>query len=176
MITQNYLLHAAFVEKVLSQNLPDLLGVDVTKPTVVVLNWFGRPDYIDHIYLDGSEPDPETGIARGFFTNAELAGYGGTSHTDPETCQGDCIFHRLWFYDVSAGPMLLTGGFDLVANAPRFIGAPNLGEPSYRVHHTADYGTLSGAYRPIDNLAEDVTILAGLVYVSQIAYAGPIYS
>jgi hypothetical protein len=38
MITQNYLLDAAFVEKVLSQNLPGLLGVDVTKPTVVVLN------------------------------------------------------------------------------------------------------------------------------------------
>jgi hypothetical protein len=177
MITQNYLLDAAFVEKVLSQSLPDLLGVDVTKPTVVVLNWWGRPDYIDHIYLDGSEPDPETGAPRGFFVANELGGYGGTAPTDPETCHGDCIFHRLWFYDFSAGPMLRTGGFDLVAKTPRFIGAPDFGEPrpSYRFHHTADYGTLSGAYRSIDDLAGDVAGLAGFVYVSQIAYAGPLY-
>jgi len=178
MITQNHILDAAFVEKVLSQSLPDLLGVDVTKPTVVVLNWFGRPDYVDHIYLDGSEPDPETGAPRGFFSFNELGGYGGTSPTDPETCQGDCIFHRLWFYDFSAGPMQRTGGFDLVAKTPRFIGAPDFGEPrpSYRFHHTADYGAASGAYRPIDDLAGDVAALAGLVYVSQIAYAGPLYS
>jgi hypothetical protein len=177
MITQNFLLDAAFVEKVLSQSLPDLLGVDVTKPTVVVLNWWGRPDYIDHIYLDGSEPDPETGAPRGFFVVNELGGYGGTSPTDPETCQGDCIFHRLWFYDFSAGPMLRTGGFDLVAQRPRVIYTPDFHEalPYYRFHHTADYGTVAGAYRPIDDLAGDVAGLAGFVYVSQIAYAGPLY-
>src|SRR5215470_741085 len=177
MITQNYLLHAAFVEKVLSQNLPPLLGVDITKPTVVVLNWWGRPDYVDHIYLDGSEPDPETGAPRGFFAINELGGYGGTSPTDPETCHGDCIFHRLWFYDFSAGPMLRTGGFDLVGKTPRFIGAPDFQEPfpSYRFHHTADYGT-PGAYRPLNDMATDVAALAGFVYVSQIAFAGPIYS
>jgi hypothetical protein len=177
MITQNYILDAAFVEKVLSQNLPGLLGVDVTKPTVVVLNWWGRPDYIDHIYLDGSEPDPETGAPRGFFVANELGGYGGTSPTDPETCHGDCIFHRLWFYDFSAGPMLRTSGFDLVAQRPRAIYTPDFHEPLpyYRFHHTADYGTVSGAYRPIDDLAGDVAGLAGFVYVSQIAYAGPLY-
>jgi hypothetical protein len=177
MITQNYLLDATFVEKVLSQSLPQLLGVDVTKPTVVVLNWWGRPDYIDHIYLDGSEPDPETGAPRGFFVGNELGGYGGTSPADPETCRGDCIFHRLWFYDFSAGPMLRTGGFDLVAQRPRAIYTPDFHEalPYYRFHHTADYGTLAGAYRPIDDLAGDVAGLAGFVYVSQIAYAGPLY-
>jgi hypothetical protein len=177
MITQNYLLDAAFVEKVLSQNLPVLLGVDVTKPTVVVLNWWGRADYVDHIYLDGSEPDPETGAPRGYFFGNELGGYGGTSPNDPETCHGDCIFHRLWFYDFSAGPMGRTGGFDLVAKTPRFIGAPDFHQPfpSYRFHHTADYGTVSGAYRPIDDVAGDVAGLAGYVYVSQLAYAGPLY-
>jgi hypothetical protein len=176
MITQNYLLHAAFVEKVLSQNLPVLLGVDVTRPTVVVLNWWGRPDYIDHIYLDPSEPDPETGAPRGLFIGNELGGYGGTAPTDAETCRNDCIFHRLWFYDISAGPMLRTGGFDLVARTPRFIGAPDFHQPfpSYRFHHTADYGT-PGAYRPIEDPAGDVAALAGFVYLSQIAYAGPLY-
>ncbi len=38
-ITQSYLLDATAVEKVLSQNLPSLLGVDVTKPTIVLMNW-----------------------------------------------------------------------------------------------------------------------------------------
>ena len=178
-ITKNYLLDAAFVEKVLSQNLPDLLGVDVTKPTVVLLNWWGRSDYVDHIYLDGSEPDPETGFPRGFSTANELAGYGATNDKDPETCQGDCIFHRLWFYDVSAGPMGRTGGFDLVADVPRISGATNFGlpYPDYRFHHTADYVKGSGTYRPLtqDDLAWDVTALAGYVFTSQIAYAAPLY-
>jgi len=175
MITQNYILDAAFVEKVLSQSLPDLLGVDVTKPTVVVMNWFGRPDYVDHIYLDVSEPDPETGFPRGFSLNNELGGYGGTSHTDPETCQGDCIFHRLWFYDFSAGPLFRAGGYDLVARTPRFFGAPDFGQPfaSSRFHHTADYGSV--VYQPAPDVVGDVTALAGFVYVSQIAFAGPIY-
>ena len=62
------------------------------------------------VVFDPSEPDPETGAPRGLFVGNELAGYGGTSHADPETCaQGDCLFHRLWFYDVSAGPMGRTG-------------------------------------------------------------------
>src|SRR5262249_14395833 len=101
-VTQNYLLNAAFVEKVLSQNLPFFMpGLDVTRPTVVLLNWWGRPDYVDHIYLAPSEPDPEPGVQRGFYFINELAGYGGPSPADPETCHGDCIFHRLWFYDIS---------------------------------------------------------------------------
>jgi hypothetical protein len=179
MITQNYLLDAALVEKVVSQSLPSRLGIDVTKPTVVLLNWWGRPDYVDHVYLDPSEPDPETGYPRGFRSTNELAGYGATNDNDPETCKGDCIFHRLWFYDVSAGPMLRTGGFDLVSAVPRFIGATNFGlpYPDYRFHHTADYVASSGTYRPLtsDDLVWDATALAGLVFSSQIAYAGPLY-
>src|SRR5262245_20509205 len=70
-----------------------------------------------------------------------------------------------------------TGGFDLVAKVPRISGAVDSGEPypHYRFHHTADYGTLSGSYRPLNTLAMDVTVLAGFVFVSQIAYAGPLY-
>ena len=172
-ITQNYLLHAAFVEKVLSQNLPGLLGVDVTKPTVVLMNWWGRADYVDHIYLDPSEPDPETGQPRGLFFSNELAGYGATSHTDPETCHGDCIPHRLWFYDISAGPMGRTAGHDLVAPIPRFVSG-TLGAADYRFHHTADYGTPSGTYRPLNTFTIDLARLIGGVFLSEIAYAGPL--
>src|SRR5215468_317004 len=82
-ITQDYILDAAFVEKVLSQNIGPLLGIDVTKPTVVLMNWYGRPDYVDHIYLDPSEPDPETAVPRGLYFENELAGYGATSDADP---------------------------------------------------------------------------------------------
>jgi hypothetical protein len=173
MITLNYLLDASFVEKVLSQNL-GVLGVDVTKPTVVLLNWWNRPDYVDHIYLDPSEPDPETGAPRGLFFASELAGYGGTSHTDPETCHGDCIPHRLWFYDVSAGPMGRTGGIDIVSPISRFVNGM-LGGLNYRFHHTADYVTPAATYRPLNTLPQDLARLVGAIYLSQIAYAGPIY-
>jgi hypothetical protein len=174
-ITQDYLLDAAFVEKLLSQNIGPLLGIDVTEPTMVVLNWWGRPDYVDHIYLDGSEPDPDTGFPRGFFAINELAGYGPTNHTDPETCHGDCIFHRLWFYDISAGPMGRTGGWDMVADIPRFYGGQDFhdGLGNYRVHHPSDYGT-PGAYRPLDTLIQDIA-LAGNTFVSELAYAAPLY-
>jgi hypothetical protein len=157
--------------------LPPLLGVDVTRPTIVVINWYGRSDYVDHIYLDPSEPDPETHQPRGLFFGNELAGYGGTSNTDPETCaRGDCVFHRLWFYDVSAGPMGRTGGNDLVAPIPRFAPSPvNKGRPDYRFHHIADYGTPSGTYRPLDTAQQDLGLLVGEVFTSGIAYAGPIY-
>jgi hypothetical protein len=173
-ITQNYLFDASFVEKVLSQNLPPLLGIDVTKPTVVLLNWWGRPDYIDHIYMDPSEPDPETGIPRGLYFSNELAGYGATSDADPETCHGDCTFHRLWFYDMSAGPMGRTGAIDLVSPIVRFVKAI-AGGLNDRIHHTADYGTPSGTYRPLDTLERDVARLIGAVFLSGIAYAGPFY-
>ena len=174
MITQNYLLDASFVEKVLSQNLA-LLGVDATKPTVVLLNWWGRSDYVDHIYLDPNEPDPETGFPRGLLFANELAGYGATSHTDPETCHGDCVFHRLWFYDISAGPMGRTGGIDVVSPVNRFVTGGIPGGINYRFHHTADYGTTSGTYRPLNTLEPDVARLIGAVFLSQIAYAGPLY-
>jgi hypothetical protein len=174
-ITQNYLLDASFVEKVLSQNIPPLLGLDVTKPTVVLMNWYGRPDYVDHIYLDPSEPDPETGVQRGLYFSNELAGYGATSDTDPETCQGDCVFHRLWFYDVSAGPMGRTGGSDLVAPIQRFGFGGIAGGPNYRFHHIADYGTVAGAYRPITTLLPDLARLVGAVFVSELAYGAPLY-
>lgn len=178
-ITQNYLIHAGFVEKVLSQNLGPLLGIDVTKPTVVLLNWWGRPDYVDHIYLDWDEPDPETHWARGFNTNNELAGYGATAHDDPESCPnpGDCIKHRLWFFDVSAGPMLFNGASDLVGAIPRFIAASATpGQPDYRFHHTADYAASTpGTYRPLDNLAYDLELLIGDVFVGAIAHQGDVY-
>jgi hypothetical protein len=175
-VTQNYLLNATSVEKVLSQALPSALGIDVTRPTIVLLNWWGRPDYVDHIYLDPSEPDPETHAPRGLFVANELAGYGGTSVSDPETCAaGDCVHHRLWFYDVSAGPMVRTGGFDLVADVPRMTGALNKGAPDYRFHHIADYGTPSGTYRPLDTLLFDLDLLVGEVFVSEIAFGAPLY-
>src|SRR5262249_8634759 len=54
-------------------NIGPLLGIDVTKPTMVVMNWWGRPDYVDHIYLDGSEPDPETATAMPLETVTSIA-------------------------------------------------------------------------------------------------------
>jgi hypothetical protein len=177
-ITQNYLISAPYVEKLLSHVLGPALGVDVTRPTVVLINWYGRSDYLDHIYLDPSEPDPETGFPRGFTLGNELAGFGGTAQDDPETCaDGNCIFHRLWFYDVSAGPMLFSGSEDLVSASPRFIGLPPLpaGQFAYRVHHIADYLLpTSDTYRPLNTLIPDLGKIVE-IFVAGIAHMGPVY-
>ena len=124
--------------------------------------------------MDPSEPDPETGTPRGLFFLNELAGYGATSSDDPETCTGDCIPHRMWFYDMSAGPMGRTGGIDFVAPIQRFE-FPGIGRQlNYRFHHPADYGTTTGTYRPLNTLQQDVARLIGSVFLSQIAYATPL--
>ena len=134
------------------------------------MNWWGRPDYVDHIYLDPNEPGPETGAPRGLFFDNELAGYGGTSRCrSRDLSESDCIFHRLWFYDISAGPMGRTGGFDLVANVPRFINVTTSDtSPQYRFHHASDYGTPSGTYRSIDTMTFDLARLIGGVFVGGI--------
>src|SRR5688572_4247867 len=46
---------------------------------------------------------------------------------------------------------------------------------NYRFHHTADYGTTTGTYRPLTTLQQDVAKLIGSVFLSEIAYAAPIF-
>lgn len=176
-VQQNYIIDGPFVEKLLANNLGLIFGIDVRNPTVVLVNWYGRPDYIDHVYADAYENNPATGDLRWIYFRNMTAGTGGTNVDDAETCFGDCVDHqRVWFHDISAGPFFDTGSFNVTLpelDLPPFANAT----PDYRIHHTADYlaaGT-PGTYRVINTMADDLAHLVNDTYLSQIAFANPVY-
>jgi hypothetical protein len=175
-VQQNYAIDGPYVEQVLAQNLASSFGIDTRNPTVVLINWYGRADYIDHVYVDPYEPNPATGQPRWVYFNNMTGGIGGTTADDPETCGGGgCVPHRLWFHDLSAGPFFDTGSYN-VTLPELFLPPFANGIPEYRIHHTADYlANAPGTYRSIDTLVEDLARLVNDTYLSQIAFAIPVY-
>ena len=175
-VQQSHLLDGPFVEQVLAQNLAGIFGLDTRNPTVVLINWYGRPDYIDHVYFDPYEPNPATGEPRWVYFKNMTGGSGGTNADDPESCGGfGCAPHRLWFHDLSAGPFFDTGSYNVTL--PELFAPPFAnGIPEYRIHHTADYlAGAPGTYRAIDTLVEDLARLVNDTYLSEIAFAFPVY-
>lgn len=174
-VQQSHLLDGPFVEQVLAQNLAAIFGIDTLQPTVVLINWYGRPDYIDHVYIDPYEPNPATGEPRWVYFKTMTGGSGGTNADDPESCPSGCAPHRLWFHDLSAGPFIDTGSYNVTLR--ELFPAPFADAiPEYRIHHTADYlAGASGTYRVIDTLVDDLARLVNDTYLSQIAFAFPVY-
>jgi hypothetical protein len=175
-VQHSHLLDGPFVEQVLAQNLAAIFGIDTQRPTVVLINWFGRADYIDHVYIDPYEPNPATGEARWAYFANMTGGSGGTNADDPESCGAfGCAPHRVWFHDLSAGPFFETGSYN-VTLPELFVPPFANGIPEYRIHHTADYlAGAPGTYRVIDTLVDDLARLVNDTYLSQIAFAFPVY-
>jgi hypothetical protein len=180
VITQNHFIHGPMLEFVLSLELAFTFGIDVTSPTIVLLNWWGREDYVDHVYLNPEVPVHETGFPRGVTFDTILPGWGGTPDDDPHLCaMFPCLPHRLWFVDLSAGPFIQTGGWDLVSPSRRiWFDEPRHEGLDYRLHHIADYlRTGDLAYRPLDTLTRDLSeYLIGDVFLGTIATAAALYT
>jgi hypothetical protein len=101
-ITQNYFIDARLVEQVLGDVLP-LFGIDPSQHTVVLINWWGRPDFVDHVYFNLNDVDVDTGVPGGAYFVNMTTGWGGTAWNDPEDCPSGCPTRRLMYLDVSAG-------------------------------------------------------------------------
>src|SRR5205085_6030503 len=57
-VPESYLVDATAVERWLADNAGPMLGVDTTRPTVFLLNWAARPDFVFHTYaFFGQRPD-----------------------------------------------------------------------------------------------------------------------
>ena len=81
------------VEQWLLDHEQDVPGFDPGAFTIVLINWYGKPDFRFHVY-DGDGRDPDTGAA-------DIGGLAwGASHG------------RLWFYDFSAGPDITNWNVD----------------------------------------------------------------
>ena len=111
-VTQNSWIDPAKVEKRLIDAAP--AGVDTRVPTIFFINWHGRRDFRFHVYAKTGEPDPDTGHDFGALSDdRKIVAWGGTTPDDEETGLGGRGVHRVWFYDLSAGPEAWAGNFDV---------------------------------------------------------------
>lgn len=107
-IKGNLEIDGALVEKWLGDNL-SRMGIDATEHTVVLINWYGRPDFKFHSYShlrpDGLETDTNVNFAAR--STRRTIAWGGTTSADQNNAK------RLWFIDPSANPDYWTSSWDM---------------------------------------------------------------
>jgi hypothetical protein len=164
----NHWIDAPSVEQWLADNPPT--GVDTTDYTIVFVNWYGRADFKNHVYVKVDEPDPDTGYNFGLIRQSrKIIAWGGSSADDPESGLGS--LHRIWFHDLSAGPELWTNNWNI--NAKDVNGN---GVLDYRLPPVWEYGNASAAiYRPFDDLSGDLAKVARYVAIDLLFTSSPLY-
>ncbi len=164
-VTDNHWIDAPAVEKRLIDAAPP--GIDTRRPTVFFVNWYGRRDFKFHVYAKTGEPDPDTGYDFGANRdNRKMAAWGGTTPDDEETGLGRRGVHRVWFYDLSAGPENWGGSYDITN--PDIDGD---GVPDYRIPVSWEYGS----YRPKAALAGDLGKVVRYVGLNLLFTSSPLY-
>jgi len=166
-VTDNSIIEVGAVESWLAANSEPMLGVDTQQYTVFFVNWYGRPDFKFHIYQKTDEADPDTGVVFGEFQSRKVIAWGGSTPDDPQTGLGS--LHRIWFYDLSAGPEAWTDNWN-VDNAD----LDGNGWMDYRMPPVWEYGNLS-AYRPFNNLSGDLGKVTRYVALNLLFTASPLY-
>lgn len=141
-VGQNNWIDGPSVEKWIIQNPP--AGVDVTKPTILFVNWKDRSDFKFHVFTKTNEPDPDTNYNFGLNRDSrKFVAWVGTAPSDPQNPY-DGPPRRVWFYDLSAGPESWGGSYD-VTNAD----IDGDGAPDYRIPNIWEYtGTTLTANHP----------------------------
>ena len=163
-IDENYSIDAPTVERWLAKNPP--AGVDTTENTLFFINWHGRSDFRHHVYTKLGEPDSDTGVDAGMYDSQKLSAWGGTTPDDEETGLG--ALHRVWFWDLSAGPEWVARNYivdfkDLDAD----------GIEDYRIPPIWEY-TKKG-YRKLGALTGDLARVARYVGINFLFTTSPIY-
>jgi hypothetical protein len=166
-VGQNHFIDAPTVEKWLIDHAPS--GVDTRRNTIFFVNWWGRRDFIDHVYTKFGEPDPDTGYDFGVNRESrKIIAWGGTTPDDEETGLGRRGERRAWFFDLSAGPESWGGSFD-VTN-PDLDGDD---EPDYRIPAAWEYAP--GGYRSPALLAGDLSKVARYAAINLMFTSSPLY-
>ena len=167
-ITENYWIDAPSVEQWLADHAGPALGVDTSEYTVFFVNWYGRDDFIHHVYTKTDEPDPDTGYNFGLLRESrKLIAWGGTTPDDEENGLGS--LHRIWFYALSAGPEGWTDNWNLDD-----ADLDGNGATEYRMPPSWEYGNLS-AYRPFDDLSGDLAKVLRYVAIDLLFTTSPLY-
>jgi len=160
-VTDNHWIDAPTVERWLAANTPSMLGVDTSQYTIFFVNWYDRPDFMFHVYTKTGEVDPDTGYDFGLLRESrKLIAWGGTTPDDEESGLGG--LHRIWFYDLSAGPEGWTDNWNV---------DDDLG---YRMPPVWEYGNTAG-YRPFTDLSGDLAKVARYVAIDLLFTTSPLY-
>jgi hypothetical protein len=168
-VSKNYWIDAPSVEQWLADNTSSSLGVDTSQYTVFFINWYGRADFKYHVYTKTDEPDPDTGWNFGEVTSSrKMIAWGGTTPDDEENGLGS--LHRIWFYDLSAGPEGWSDNWNVDDLDP--YGSNWL---QYRMPPVWEYGNL-GAYRPFDNLSGDLGKVTRYIAINLLFTPSPLYN
>lgn len=166
-VGQNHFIDAPTVEKWLIDHAPS--GVDTRENTIFFINWWGRSDFIDHVYTKFGEPDPDTlydfGVNR---ESRKIIAWGGTTRDDEETGLRERGTHRAWFFDLSAGPEAWGGSYDVTE--PDIDGD---GEPDYRLPAAWEYSDTG--YRSAAALAGDLSKVARYAAINLLFTSSPLY-
>jgi hypothetical protein len=164
-VTSNRWIDAPTVEKRLIDTAPQ--GVDTRNPTIFFINWYGRNDFKFHVYSKVGEPDPDTGHDFGLLSDdRKIVAWGGTSPDDEETGLGRRGVHRVWFYDLSAGPEVWGGNFDITNKD-----LDGDGVADYRIPVSWEYGH----YRPKSQLPRDLGLVIRYVGLDLLFTSSPLY-
>lgn len=162
-VTDNYEIPAPAVERYLADNAPR--GVNTRRNTVYLINWYGRSDFRFHVYTKTNEPDPDTGYNFGAERSSrKITAWGGTTARDEENGLGST--RRVWFHDISAGPELFAGSWN-VDDAD----LDGDGTADYRIPPIWEYGH----YRPARALSGDLAKLVRYVALNLLMTTSPLY-
>jgi hypothetical protein len=162
-VTGNYEISAPAVERWLAENAPE--GVNTRENTVYLINWYERKDFRFHVYTKTDEPDPDTGYNFGAErASRKITAWGGTTARDEETGLGST--RRVWFHDISAGPEMFAGSWN-VDDAD----LDGDDEPDYRIPPIWEYGS----YRPAGALTADLSRLVRYVAINLLFTSSPLY-
>jgi len=164
-VTDNSFIDAPSVEKWLALHPP--AGINTERNTVYLINWYGRRDFRFHVYTKTDEPDPDTGYNFGELRESrKVVAWGGTTPNDEESGLGKT--RRVWFHDLSAGPEVWAGNFN-VDDAD--LDGDDV--PDYRIPVAWEYGT--GAYRSRSALTGDLAKLTRYVALDLLFTTSPLY-
>jgi hypothetical protein len=163
----NNVIDAPSVEKWLIDHAPP--GVDTRKDTIFFINWWGRRDFIDHVYTKIGEPDPDTGYDFGLNRDSrKIIAWGGTTPDDEETGLGSRGVNRVWFFDLSAGPEAWGGSYNITD--PDLDGD---GEPDYRLPAAWEYS--AKGYHTPSALTGDLAKVARYAAINLLFTSSPLY-
>ena len=167
-VVDNHVIDAPSVEKWLIDHPPP--NVDTRRNTIFFINWRGRADFKFHVYSKVGEPDPDTGHDFGASRDSrKVIAWGGTSPDDEETGLGARGAHRIWFYDLSAGPESWTDNWN--------VDVPDLnadGEVDYRMPPVWEYQP-AGGFREEAALSSDLGKVARYVGINLLFTPSPLY-
>lgn len=168
--SKNQWIEASKVEQYLALHAPT--GVDTSKPTIYFIDRSIADGWYPHVYVKTDEPDPDTGYNFGLVRSSrKLTAWGGTTPDDQQGGLGS--LHRVWFYDLSAGPDGWQDGWN-VDDAD----VDGDGTPDYRIPPAWHY--VNGTYKhpgyPTPaSLGTDLGKVARYVGIDLLFTSSPLY-